>query len=185
MRTRSHRRRTAALIATLASALAMSALVAAPPGATAAKDHEAGQRSATTQRALITPEGTPPRRPRARAACPFCPIIAVTAIRTLAVRAAPVAIRAATRVGSSTARRRVASGARKVKSFTKKAAKVRGARLVALFEQLPKYAQGCGRGFVDHIRDVGDLRLTAVFLACGRGIIDIYLGKSPYRPVDR
>ena len=145
MRTRPHRRRTAALIAILASALALSALVAAPAGATAAKDHEAYQLRATTQRALITPEETAPRGPRARAACPFCPVIAVTAIRTLAVRAAPVAIRAASRIGSSTARRRVASGARKVTSFTKKAAKVRGARLVALFEQLPKYAQGCRR----------------------------------------
>jgi len=185
MRTQPHRRRTAALIAVLASAVCMSALVAAPAGAAPAKGHEAGQRGATTQKALVRPETTMRRGPRARAACPICPIIAVTAIRTIAVRAAPVAIRAAASVGSSTARRRVASSARKVKTFTKSAAKARGTRLVALFERLPKYAQGCGRGFLDHIRDVGDLRLTAVFLACGRGIIDIYLGKSPYRPIER
>jgi hypothetical protein len=173
--------RAAVLIVVVAALLSLSALPAAA---------QAGAPDQATHRAeMIQTQSRPHAQagPRARAACPVCPIIAVTAIRTIAVRAAPVAIKAATRVGGTSvrARRRVSTSAKKVKTFTKRSVRVSGARLVVLFERLPKYARGCGRGFVDYIRDPGDLRLSAVFIACGRGILDIYLGKSPYRPIDR
>ena len=179
-----NRGRHAVVIAILAAVLMVPAMVAGPAAASAGPE-QATYRTGGAVAPAADPQTNTLARPRARAACPVCPVIAVTAIRTIAVRAAPVAIKAATRIGGSATRKRVAASARKVKTFTKRAATTSGVRAVTLFERLPKYARGCGRGFVDHIRDPADLRLSAVFLACARGIVDIYLGKSPYRPIDR
>jgi hypothetical protein len=127
------------------------------------------------------------RTAQARAACPICVPIAIAAIRTAAVRAAPVAIRAASRLGGATvkARARVKAGSKAGLRWAKKAKRVTIAKALYWFNRMPKYVKGCGRGFVDHIRDYGDISLVRAFYACGRGIVEIYLGKNPLGPIDK
>ena len=125
--------------------------------------------------------------PRAKAACPLCVPIAVAALRTAALRAAPVAARAAGRVrrGSSRARARVRSGARRAHSWGRTVRHMSLRRARALFADLPRYAKGCARGLVDHVRDYGSLSLLRAVYACGRRIIEHYLGRNPLGPIDR
>ena len=125
--------------------------------------------------------------PRAKAACPICIPVAIVAIRTAAVRAAPVAIRAVGAIGRGTVRTRarIKAGAGKSRSWARRVKGTTVAKATVLFHKLPKYAKGCGRGFVDHIRDYGDISLLRAFYACGRGIVEIYLGKNPLGPIDK
>jgi hypothetical protein len=127
------------------------------------------------------------KAPKAKAACPFCVPIAIAAIRTAAVRAAPVAIRAVSRIGGTTARTRarVKAGSKAGLRWAKKAKRVTIAKALYWFNRMPKYVKGCGRGFVDHIRDYGDISLVRAFYACGRGIVEIYLGKNPLGPIEK
>ncbi len=125
--------------------------------------------------------------PKARAACPVCVPIAIAAIRTAAVRAAPVAIRAVSRIGGTTARTRarVKAGSKAGLRWARKAKRVTIAKSLYWFNRMPRYVKGCGRGFVDHIRDYGDISLIRAFYACGRGIVEIYLGKNPLGPIEK
>ena len=125
--------------------------------------------------------------PRARAACPICVPIAIAAIRTAAVRAAPIAIRAATRVAGAGTRTRAAvkAGSRRGLRWARAAKYMTLAKATVLFKRMPKYVKGCGRGFVDHIRDYGSITLLRAFYACGRGIVEIYLGKNPLGPIEK
>lgn len=159
-------------IAVLAAAAAL--MVAAPAAQAAPATDSQWQREAA-------------EAPRAQAACPICVPIAIVAIRTAAVRAAPVAIRAVGTIGRGTARTRarIKAGASRSRSWARAAKATTIARATVLFHKLPKYAKGCGRGFVDHIRDYGDISLLRAFYACGRGIVEIYLGKNPLGPIDK
>ena len=132
-------------------------------------------------------QGAAAEGPRAKAACPVCVPIAIAAIRTAAVRAAPVAIRAVSRVGGASTRTRAAvkAGSRRGLRWARAAKYMTAAKATVLFRRMPKYVKGCGRGFVDHIRDYGSISLARAFYACGRGIVEIYLGKNPLGPIEK
>jgi hypothetical protein len=79
----------------------------------------------------------------------------------------------------------VAAGGRGAYRWARRAKAMTVARATVVFQRMPRVIQGCGRGFVDHIRDYGSISLVRAFYACGRGIIERYLGKNPLGPIDR
>lgn len=157
-----------------AAAMIAACLAASAPAHAAAPAEPTGKRQRS-------------EAPRAQAACPVCVPIAVAALRTAAVRAAPVAVRAVSRVGRGTsrARARIRAGARKARAWGRTVRHMTLRRASLLFAALPRYAKGCARGLVDHVRDLGSLTLLRAFYACGRGIVEHYLGKDPLGPIDR
>jgi len=164
------------MMAVVALATSVAALGVAGPAAAAERVDDASEASKQERKG-----------PEARTAfCPPCAIVAVTAIRAAVVRAAPVAARAASKLVSKgrKARARVKSGATRAKKFARDTRTVTRAQMVRIFTAMPRVAKGCSRGLLDHIRDYGSISLLRAFYACGRGILENYLGKDPLGPIN-